>query len=166
MSTNPLLTLLCASAILCGCTAATRSERSSPQTVDADTYCDRYLAYDMCVRDLDGNGEVDVMYFADTREVFMLTEAYRRRDIQDLTLHRCVQVMDDRVTQASSALLAIDDNTPSLQRAQVKSRLMLNYARYYPRIDRCMTGSQVVSLHESTESFGDEDFDELPEEWQ
>ena len=157
------LSLLCATLLLVGCAGSPHTATSRvPQT---DAFCDNYLVYDMCVRDMDGNGEVDVMYFADTQEIFMLTEEYYHRDIGEFTLHRCVQVMDASVQKASSELLYIDQETSTLQKAQVKSRLMLDYAKYYPRINRCMNSTNVVHLNNPESSFGDEDFEDLPEEW-
>jgi len=41
--------------------------------------CESFFIYRLCVGDLDRSGDVDFMYFDDTKEIFMYALAMRRR---------------------------------------------------------------------------------------
>ena len=152
-----LITTLFLPLFLAGCANTPDSDqvRQDPTTTE---YCDNYLIYEMCVRDVDHNGDVDLMYFADTREIFMLSPEYKNAEFANFTRHECLQPMDDEMRAASSQLLYIQNDTSLLKKTQLKSRLLLNYTHYLPEISRCMHDSNVA---DSSDDFGDEDFEEL-----
>ena len=125
----------------------------------SDKYCDSYFNYPMCVKDVTGDGEIDFMYFSDTKEIFMLAT-----DIDapksEFPLHECVQAMDKDMRNVGSQLLHIDENTPTLQKTQLKTRLIFEYTRYIKNINSCHKPEEYATP-EIDSDFGEEDFEEL-----
>ena len=54
--------------VLAGCA---QTPSVVPQQAAGKTVCDTYLIQSMCVQDLQGDGVVDLIYFTDTKEIFM-----------------------------------------------------------------------------------------------
>lgn len=100
-------------------------------------YCDRYFAYQMCAKDFTGNGVVDGMYFEDSRDIFMYREESKELLQEFHNFHICAQAMDEKLTEASSALLEIDEDTSLIKRSELKSSIFLNYMRYASAINQC-----------------------------
>ena len=65
---GPRLGLVASVALLAACGSLV----SGVRPLNAE-YCDNFLIYDMCARDTNRDGIVEVVYFTDTREVFMLS---------------------------------------------------------------------------------------------
>lgn len=139
-----------------GC-ATQPAEESLAVATPYATYCDSYLVYDMCVHDIDGDGEADVMYFEDTREVFMADSTYIADPRDNLSPHRCIQQMDNAVQQTSTRLLTIDEETGALEKTRLKSKLMLVYMHFYNDIQSCMNGNTVARGESDGDGFGDQD---------
>lgn len=154
-SSTPWLLVL-AAAWLSGCSTVPVSE--APVAGSRSTYCDSYLMYDMCVQDVDDNGVADLMYFEDSLEVFMVSQDFRKTLPNNLTMHRCVQPMDSPLQHTSSQLLTVNKDSSILLKTRLKSRLMLEYMRYYTAINSCMGESNIAGHSASDSSFGDEDF--------
>ena len=182
LSTAAVIAL--ALAALSGCSSVPQTPPTArTQAQSQAQYCGDYMSYAMCVRDIDRDGEVDLIYFADTREIFMIAPGYDRGELKiaehhhdslpreeygGLGIHRCLQPMDNAMRNASSQLLELSDDAGLLRRTQVKSRLLLNYARYLPAINRCMgsdntanSGLANSSSTDGDDTFGDEDFEAL-----
>lgn len=148
----------CLLALLTGCSSSSHKPTADSQSA-AVQYCDNYLIYRMCVRDLDQNGDADFMYFADTNEIFMLSPEHNGATFTDYTYHECLQPMDEDLRHASSQLLYINEDSGALAITQLKTRLMLNYTRYLPKINRCMDNHHYAD--NSDDTFGEEDFEEF-----
>ncbi len=145
--------------LLAGCAGTPGADSKTPVT---DLYCTSYLVYSMCAHDLDSNGQVDLMYFEDSEEIFLLAEDFRDATFEQYTRHECVQPMDQSLRETSSQLLFIDDDAGMLTKTRLKSRLLMSYTRYVPRINRCMHGEDVADSHSAgsdEEAFGDRDFE-------
>ena len=69
-----------------GLLAACGSLVSGLRPLNAE-YCDYFLIYDMCARDTNRDGVVEVVYFTDTREVFMYHPESEGIYPSDLGLH-------------------------------------------------------------------------------
>lgn len=100
-------------------------------------YCDNFLIYDMCAQDLDDDGTVELVYFADTNEVFLWREGADKSLPEKLLMHRCAQQMDDDIINNTSELFFISDETNYIERADIKSALMFSYAVFMPQVIRC-----------------------------
>lgn len=160
-----LLAILCSLFYGCASTSNTNQPPSSDDRVSETAnpiYCDNYLLYRMCASDIDSNGDVDVMYFEDTNEIFMIKEGINPT-ISDsqLTLHDCVQTMNSSMETLGDQLLMINEDTPALSKVGLKSKLMLQYARYLPKINSCGGNSAGYAMDDSQGEFGDEDFEDL-----
>lgn len=117
-------------------------------------YCDRYFIYRMCAQDLSGDGAVDALYFEDTKEVFLYKPESKNLVVNNLALHRCVQVMDDGISAVSDQLLQITEDTSFFQKADIKAKLMAHYLRYAPKIQKCNEALGIVQT-EQEDDFGD-----------
>lgn len=160
--THLLLPIILLISLLPGACSNTPATTSVGRQEVTDLYCLNYFVYQMCVRDVDDDGTADLMYFNDTKEIFMLSPEYEHASFAGLTMHRCLQTMNHDIRQASSKLLYIDKNSGAFYKARVKSQLMLAYTHYLPKINHCMNKSNIAgSTDTDDDSFGDEDFDEL-----
>lgn len=100
-------------------------------------YCDSFLIYDMCAQDLDRDGEVELVYFADTNEVFLYRDESDAELPLQLTMHRCALPMNEEIIQSTSRLFLISDETSLLERSDIRGSLMLSYVSYLPRVAAC-----------------------------
>ncbi len=152
------MTLISISLWVAAC--ATQPQTDPPQT---GLYCDNYLIYEMCVKDVDRDGLADLMYFDDTREIFMVSNNYKGYREAGLSDHRCQQLMDQKMQAISSGLLRIKEETGFLQRMKIQNSLLMAYASYLPVINECMGQGDVAASGDNAknaEPFGEEPFGE------
>lgn len=135
---------------------ACASKQTLPMAAGQTEYCDRYFAYEMCVRDHNRDGKVDFMYFADTQEVFMAMPGFDDTNTTGRPAHRCIQPMDAAMQNTASDLLTINGDTGAMDKAKIKSRLLLSYSRYVAKVNRCH-GTELAA-EESAFGEGDLDF--------
>lgn len=121
----PLLLASCSSSYIAGVQPATSE------------YCDNFMVYDMCARDTNRDGVVDVVYFTDTDEVFMYREGMEGRFPRNLEVHQCAQAMDEELVATTSRLFYIDDETSFLEKQDIKGSMMIKYIAYMPRVSAC-----------------------------
>lgn len=144
--------------LLGACAAPAPREEASAETPAAQTpeprslYCDSFMIYDMCAQDVDGDREVDFLYFDDTKEIFMITEQYQDQTFPGLIRHKCLQILNDGIRNTSTTILNLPDDASRLRRSQLKSRLLAGYAYYLPTINKCM------GEEELDDDFGESDF--------
>jgi len=100
-------------------------------------YCDNFLVYDMCARDTNRDGVVDVVYFTDTDEVFMYREGMEGRFPRNLEVHQCAQAMDEDLVATTSRLFFIDEETSFLEKQDIRGSMMIKYIAYMPRVSSC-----------------------------
>ena len=105
-------------------------------------YCDNFLVYDMCARDTNRDGLVDVVYFTDTDEVFMYREGMEDRFPRSLNVHRCAQMMDEDLVATTSRLFYIDEETSYLEKQDIRGSMMIKYIAYMPRVSSCNMQAQ------------------------
>ena len=86
------LIFACCSLLLAACSSAPQNAGSQTPQPLSQQFCDSYFIYNMCARDVDADGEVDLMYFTDTNEIFMLWPDTDIEPIEELSAHRCMQV--------------------------------------------------------------------------
>lgn len=158
---SPLLAAL----LLSACSLPPNNHQHvADQTVPTSLYCDSYFVYGMCAQDVDNDTQVDYMYFTDTNEIFMINPAYTSLEQTALTFHQCIQLMDERMLEASSRLLLITDESSALEKARIKGQLILNYSRYMNDIQACKNAkalTQTDTGHSDGSNFGDEDFEDF-----
>lgn len=111
----------------------------------SDNYCDNFLVYEMCAQDLDKDGEVELVYFSDTSEVFLYRDGSETSLPGSLSMHRCAQPMNEEIVRNTSRLFYISEDTSYLERSDIRGSLMLSYVSYLPRVAGCSENEQVVS---------------------
>ncbi len=153
------LTIILLLSLQAGCTSTTRPAVAGDKVL-GDLYCDSYFIYKMCAKDLDSSGEVDVIYFQDTSEVFMVNPVVDESVLASMPMHECVQVMDDEILAASSALLTINESTGILTKTRIKSRLILSYASIMADVNKCHKPAADLAMP-AADDFGDEDYEDL-----
>ncbi len=142
-----------ASLLLGGCSSPAPPQ--SAHTVTAPRYCARYLVYDMCMLDLNGDGRADLMYFSNTNKVFMYDHDWQERISADFDLHPCAQILDDETKAASSPLLTVPPGGSAMGEMSAKKELFYDYLRYYPKIRAC------TKQPAEEQPFGDPDMDDF-----
>lgn len=100
-------------------------------------YCDNFLIYDMCARDTNRDGVVEVVYFSDTDEVFMYREGMQNHFPRSLNVHRCAQMMDEDLVATTSRLFYISEETSYLEKQDIRGSMMIKYIAYMPRVTSC-----------------------------
>lgn len=139
--------------ILLGCAQVPKI----PATELASEYCMDFI-YPMCVRDASDDGIVDYMYFYDTNEVFMADRSWLESTTKTFKEHRCYMDMDDNIRKNSSKLLTINSDTSALHKVQLKSSLMLSYAKYLPKINTCMGYDQDLPADDDPNDYFNDEF--------
>ena len=105
-------------------------------------YCDNYLIYDMCATDLNRDGQVDLVYFTDTMDVFMYRDNEVERIPGHLGLHRCAMQMDEDLVATTSKLFYITEQTTALEKNDIKGAMLLKYMTYMPTVTECNLRAQ------------------------
>ena len=142
-----------------GCSSLSSTKQAETTSSPFNTkYCDSYFIYDMCAEDMDSDGVTDVIYFSDSREVFLLNPELSKEKANEFDEHKCIQLMDNEMISASSELHRVNDQTGMMKRNSIKARLMLNYTRFMPFVNRCMGNEYAMP---EGDDFGDEDFDDF-----
>jgi hypothetical protein len=100
-------------------------------------YCDNFLIYDMCARDVNRDGVVDVVYFTDTKEVFMYNPDIEGNFPNDLGVHRCVMPMDKDIVATTNRVFYVDESTPFLEKQDIKGAMMVKYVANMPEVTAC-----------------------------
>jgi hypothetical protein len=108
---------------------------STAQT-EGKIVCDSYIVLDMCVRDLVGDGTVDMVYFSDSREIFMYQQG--RQDVvnQVMPLHRCAVPLNMGM-QATTNRILERENLSLTEELDITRKLIANYAAARPEINAC-----------------------------
>ena len=119
-----------------GLLAACGSLVGSLRPLNAE-YCDNFLIYDMCARDTNRDGVVEVVYFTDTREVFMYHPESEGNYPRELGLHRCAMPMDEEVVATTNRVFYVDDSTTFLEKQDIKGAMMLKYVAFMPEVTAC-----------------------------
>jgi len=151
--------LLTAIALLTACAS------TPPTTVSTDAvheYCGDYFIYSLCASDYTGDGEVDAVYFIDTKEIFLFRPEAEELASSKLPFHQCAFPMDEELMLASNRLLEIDDDTSYFRKSQIKSGLFTNYLRYAPRVNKCNNehGKEIETVDDDFHDFDYDDYDD------
>jgi hypothetical protein len=143
-ATGRLAKYICLALFLAG-----RASAPQPKPVQsaATVVCDSYIIFDMCVRDLVGDGTVDMIYFSDTKEIFMYRSGLRDAVAEVMPLHRCavplnpgMQATTDRILHRTSMRLS--------EELVIAKELITNYAAAKPEIDACHERFEELSAAE------------------
>ena len=100
-------------------------------------YCDNFLIYKMCARDMDRDGIVDFVYFEESEEVFMWREGARADVPADMKFHQCAEVMDAELVATTNRVFFVDDETSYLERQDIRGGMMIKYITALPRVVAC-----------------------------
>lgn len=100
-------------------------------------YCDNFLFYTMCARDMDHDGIVDFVYFEESEEVFMWREGARDDVPADMKFHQCAEVMDAELVATTNRVFFVDENTSYLERQDIRGGMMIKYITKLPWVAAC-----------------------------
>ncbi|MEO1082213.1 MAG: hypothetical protein AAFY29_21830 [Pseudomonadota bacterium] len=142
-------------AVIAGC--ATQPD----STLVGSHRCESFLIYEVCVADLDENGNVDFIYFGDDLQVFMYHDAQERALRAVQPFHECAVTMSADTRDLSSELLYGEGLTLT-QRLSIKGRLIGSYRAARPAVSACNTAAKKARGEAANEDPFDvgEDWDE------
>ncbi|MEM0952590.1 MAG: hypothetical protein AAGI24_00490 [Pseudomonadota bacterium] len=134
-------------------------ELERPQAAPVEYYeCNNFFVYDICLADIEGDGDVDYVYFGDDLQIFMWREGVALPD--SMPLHRCRRPMTPEVAQIGSDLLYNDEDN-LLREMDLKRRLLFKYLGDKDQVDECYGGdsSKGIPTDVVEDDFSNEDFD-------
>jgi hypothetical protein len=146
--------------VLAGC-ASTTTTTSSTGSAPQKTVCDSYLILSMCVQDLVGDGTVDMIYFTDTKEVFMYQEHRHAQVAEVMAFHRCAVPLDAGM-QATTNRILNRKNLSLTQELDITRDLIASYIAAKPSIDACNARFEDP---EQVGSASTEDFSSFEPDW-
>ena len=152
------LMLLAVALVLAGCA---QTPSMAPQPAAGKTVCDTYLIESMCVQDLQGDGVVDLIYFTDTKEIFMYQSGKRDLVAKVMSFHRCAVPLDEGM-QATTNRILNRENLSIAEELSITMELIANYLAAKPSIDACNARFE-DSTEEDDLSTGT--FSEFKEDW-
>tara|TARA_B100000427_G_scaffold304093_1_gene289077 strand:- start:426 stop:731 length:306 start_codon:yes stop_codon:yes gene_type:complete len=91
----------------------------------------------MCAEDLDNDGIVEHVYFADTLEVFLFRQGAKDGIPDRLDKHRCIRAMDESLVATTNRVFGITDDTSYLEKQDIRGAMMIKYFAYLPEITAC-----------------------------
>lgn len=125
------------------------------------TVCDSYLIMSMCVRDLDGDGTVDMVYFTDTNEAFMYQEGKQGLVAEVMPFHRCAVPLVEGMQATTNRILDRGDLS-LVEEMTIARDLLSNYIAAKPAIDACNAQfGDVIDDDGEPEA----DFSQFEEDW-
>ena len=132
-----------------------------PQQAVGKTVCDTYLIQSMCVQDLQGDGVVDLIYFTDTKEIFMYQNGKRDSVAEVMPFHRCAVPLDAGM-QATTNRILNRENLSLTEELSITVELITNYLAAKPSIDACNVRFEGNSDEADLPSEG---FSQFEEDW-
>jgi hypothetical protein len=100
------------------------------------TVCDSYIVLDMCVQDIVGDQQVDMIYFIDTKEIFMYREGMKEQVGQLMPFHRCAIHLSADM-QATTNRILDRKNLSFTEELAITKDLLANYLAARPTIEAC-----------------------------
>lgn len=100
------------------------------------TICDSYIVLDMCVQDIVGDKQVDMIYFTDTKEIFMYREGMKEQVGELMSFHRCAVPLSTEM-QATTNRILDRANLSFTQELAITKDLLANYLAARPAIKAC-----------------------------
>ncbi len=144
------LTILLA---LAGCSSTPApSPRSAPAQLEGKTICDSYIILDMCVRDLVGDGTVDMVYFSDTYEIFMYQKGRRELVAKVMPFHRCAVTLSPGMQSITNRILGRKD-MGFVEEVSITKDLIANFVAARSEIDACNARFEDGDTSEEEEFF-------------
>jgi len=144
--------------VLAGCA---QTPSVVPQQAAGKTVCDTYLIQSMCVQDLQGDGVVDLIYFTDTKEIFMYQNGKRDLVAEVMPFHRCAVTLDAGM-QATTNRILNRENLSIAEELSITMELITNYLAAKPSIDACNARFEGNSDEAELPSEG---FSQFEEDW-
>lgn len=140
--------------LLAGCSSTPGSPVANAPSREV---CDSYLMMDMCVRDLSGDASVDMVYFTESREVFMYQQGRRELVREVMPLHRCAVALNPGMQETTNRIL--HRKTMSFtEELDITRKLIANYVAAKPAIDACNARYEQAEKKVAWE-IGEEEFD-------
>ena len=102
-----------------------------------NVYCDNFLIYEMCAEDMDNDGVVEHVYFADTLEVFLYRKGVKDSIPDRLDMHRCIRAMDEGLVATTNRVFGVTDDTAYLEKQDIRGAMMIKYFAHLPEITAC-----------------------------
>ena len=134
----------------------------SIQQAKGVTVCDSYLVLSMCLQDFDGDETVDLIFFTDTKEVFMYQEGKRALAGEVMPLHRCAVPLNAGMQATTNRILKREELSFAEEMSITKS-LVASYVSAKPTIDAC---NAQFEDNASNNKQPEADFSQFEEDWE
>ena len=151
--------LLALPAVLCACQSTPDKALQYPDAAPVAFFqCSGFFVYDICLADIQGNGQVDYVYFEDDLQIFMYREGVELP--ASMPLHRCRRQMTPEVADIGSQLLYNEEGN-LLTEMDLKRRLLMRYLGEKSEVDACYGGdsSKGIQTVAEEDDFADDDLE-------
>jgi len=124
------------------------------EQIEGRIVCDSYIILQMCVRDLLGDGVVDMIYFSDTNAVFMYRDGFRETVGEIMSFHRCAVPLSEEMQDITNQILG-RKNLSFREELSITKDLLANYMAAKPEINACNArfDNENISDEESADDF-------------
>ena len=146
---------------LAGCSSTATVPAAPAMAGVSRIVCDSYIVLDMCVRDLSEDNTVDMIYFSDTREIFMYQDGRKELVAEVMPLHRCAVPLSPAM-QATTDRILHRKNIGLTEEMDIARQLITSYIAAKPEIDAC----NARFAEESGEVAYEEEFLQEDFEWE
>jgi hypothetical protein len=104
---------------------------------ETSLYCDNFLIYKLCARDMNNDGVVEFVYFQESEEVFMWRPGARDEIPPEMKIHKCAQPMEDSLAAITSRVFFVNEDTSFIERQDIKGAMMIKYMAKLPGVTTC-----------------------------
>jgi len=153
------LAILLLIGLLGGCAVA--PDRSSQHTKGV-TVCDSYLVLSMCLQDFDGDNTVDLIFFTDTKEIFMYQEGKQDLVGEVMPFHRCAVPLNADMQTTTNRILK-REALSFAEEIGITKALIASYVSAKPTIDAC---NAEFEDNVSTNKQPEVDFSQFEDDWE
>ncbi len=147
---------LLAALLLAGCGGL---EERPTQNGKGKLACDTWFIYELCAQDYTGDGQFDLLYFDDTKEILMYRPGTREVVQEVLPLHVCAREMGQTTVDAGSAWLYAPEDASVFEILGYKRQLAADYLAAQDEVRECnkQHGIEAPLGNPEEDDFGDDE---------
>ena len=99
--------------------------------------CDTWFIYELCAQDYTGDGQLDLLYFDDTKEILMYRMGTRELVQEVLPLHVCARAMEQTTVDAGTKMLYAGPEISFIELLGYKRTLAADYLAAQDEVRAC-----------------------------
>ena len=140
-------------------TACSGLQEVETKTGKGKLVCEELFIYEVCAQDYTGDGQLDLFYFDDTKEIMMYRPGTREIVQEVLPLHVCAREMEPSTVEAGTKMLYAPPDTGVIEMMGYKRTLVSNYMAALDEVKECNKAHGIDSpeADSGNDDFGDDE---------